>query len=94
MERTYLAVPNIEPAATPYAWAHARNRRNVEWVIGALGCHHPRGDGHPRRIKDAEHDLDLRPIWAMVLAVPQREQAVRRKLPAAGRAGLIRQLYQ
>jgi hypothetical protein len=61
----------------------------IQGVIGPLSRDDVRRHRHAQGIQGRDHDLDLRPVGAVVLAMPKLEQPVFRHAPVAAGGGTI-----
>ncbi len=83
LQRSHLAVPNVQQPATSYALPDSRDGWDVQGVVGPVPRKHIGGQWHSQRIQRCQHHFHLRLAFLLSLAMPQLEQAVRCDRPVA-----------
>lgn len=69
LTRGHFAITHVEQPMAPQTRLHARDARDVEWIIRPLARHHRGRQGHAKRIKHRLHHFALGQIRAMILAM-------------------------
>jgi hypothetical protein len=86
---THLAVPSVQQSSLFQALPLPRERGHIQGIIDTLPRHHVGRHRKSEGVPSRQQDVHLRPLLAMVRAVPEREQPVATHRPGVVGRGAV-----